>query len=90
MWSHVTTPICFPGRPDERCRPQGLVDATVRGLSDAIFIAYFLKGQNIADRDVLVPIGARHAFTEREAHTLLDDEPGSRRRIACSTCVTPE
>ena len=52
---------------------------TQSGLAGEIFTAYFVEGQNIADRNVLVHIAVRHGFTLAETHAILDD-PAERLR----------
>jgi predicted DsbA family dithiol-disulfide isomerase len=47
---------------------------TQPALAKALHEAYFLLGQNIASRAVLVDIATRHGFTEDEATRLVEDE----------------
>jgi predicted DsbA family dithiol-disulfide isomerase len=47
---------------------------TQGALSDALFTAYFLDGQDIGDTDVLAPLAASHGFSAAEARTLVADE----------------
>ena len=57
---------------------------TVRTFTEGVFTAYFLDGQNIAERSVLTNIAGSHGFTTAETHALLDDA-GERQRTRDET-----
>jgi predicted DsbA family dithiol-disulfide isomerase len=50
-----------------------------RAFAEGVFAAYFLEGQNIADRNALLELAVSHGFTEGEARVLLADEDERRR-----------